>query len=217
MLRVGLTGGIGSGKSEVARRLADRGAVVIDADRAAREVVAAGSPGWHRIVAAFGNDIVGPDGELDRPRLGAVVFADPRRRQTLNEIVHPLVHQRMWALDAVAAAAGNVDTVIVHDVPLLVENGLADRYQVVLVVDAPGQVRVERLVRDRGMSPEQARERMAAQAERQQRLAAADLVVDNAGSLAELDRGVDEAWAWLHRRSVAAGPRDGNGNGDADR
>lgn len=207
VLRVGLTGGIGSGKSAVACRLADRGAVVIDADRAAREVVAAGSPGWHGVVAAFGSDVIGPDGELDRPRLGAVVFADPRRREILDRIVHPLVHERMWALDREAAAAGGADTVVVHDVPLLVENGLADRYQVVLVVDAPAEVRVERLVRDRGMSPRQARARMAAQAGRQRRLAAADLVVDNAGSLAELDRRVDEAWAWLRHRAVATGPR----------
>ena len=197
MLRVGLTGGIGAGKSEVSRRLAAQGAVVIDADAVAREVVAPGTPGLAQVVAAFGPDVLRPDGSLDRARLGSIVFADPALRERLNAIVHPLVGERMRALEAAAGP----DSIVVHDVPLIAENGLADSYDVVVVVDAPARAQLDRLMRQRGLSREQATARMAAQASREQRLAIAGLVVDNSGSLAELDRQVGELWSELRRRA----------------
>jgi dephospho-CoA kinase len=197
VLRVGLTGGIGAGKSEVSRRLAAHGAVVIDADAIAREVVAPGTPGLARVVAAFGPEVLQAGGSLDRARLGSIVFADPALRERLNAIVHPLVGERMRALEAAAGP----DAIVVHDVPLIAENGLAASYDVVVVVDAPPRVQLDRLVRQRGLSREQATARMAAQASREQRLAIAGLVVDNSGSLAELDRQVGELWSELRRRA----------------
>jgi dephospho-CoA kinase len=199
MLRVGLTGGIGSGKSEVTRRLVKYGAVLIDADAIAREVVAPGTAGLAAVTAAFGDQVLAPGGALDRDRLGAIVFADPGELARLNSIVHPLVGVRMAELESAAAARG--ESVVVHDVPLIAENALASRYDLVVVVDAPEQVRLERLERRRGMSAEAARARMAAQASREQRLAVADLVVDNSGSLAELDRQVRDLWTELKRRA----------------
>lgn len=196
MLRVGLTGGIGAGKSEVSRRLAAQGAVVIDADLIAREVVAPGTDGLAEVIAAFGPEVVRPDGELDRVALGDIVFADEEKLATLNSIVHPLVAARMREVED-AAGAGSV---IVHDVPLIAENGLASRYDLVVVVDVPPRIQLDRLVRLRGMSREQAQARMAAQASRDERLAIATIVVDNSGSLAELDRQVGELWAELRRR-----------------
>ena len=204
MLRAGLTGGIGSGKSEVSRRLAGHGAVVIDADVAARAVVAPGTPGLARVVEAFGADVVGPDGALDRDRLGAIVFRDPASRTTLNAIVHPLVGQWMRAAERAAVDAAGGDMIIVHDVPLLAENRRAGDFDLVIVVDVPSELQLERLVGQRGMSPDQARARMAAQASRPQRLAVADLVIDNSGSLADLDQRVAEVWADLQRRVAAA-------------
>jgi dephospho-CoA kinase len=204
MLRAGLTGGIGSGKSEVSRRLAALGAVVVDADVAARAVVAPGTPGLARVVEAFGADIVGPDGALDRDRLGAIVFGDPASRTTLNAIVHPLVGQWMRAAERAAVDAAGGDLIIVHDVPLLAENRRAGDFDLVIVVDVPPELQLERLVGQRGMSPDQARARMAAQASRPQRLAVADLVIDNSGSLADLDHRVAEVWADLQRRVAAA-------------
>ena len=204
MLRAGLTGGIGSGKSEVSRRLAAHGAVVIDADVAARAVVAPGTPGLARVVEAFGADIVGPDGALDRDRLGAIVFRDPASRTTLNAIVHPLVGQWMRAAERAAVDAAGGDLIIVHDVPLLAENRRAGDFDLVIVVDVPPELQLERLVGQRGMSPDQARARMAAQASRPQRLAVADLVIDNSGSLADLDHRVAEVWDDLQRRVAAA-------------
>jgi dephospho-CoA kinase len=204
MLRAGLTGGIGSGKSEVSRRLAARGAVVIDADVAARAVVAPGTPGLARVVEAFGADVVGPDGALDRDRLGAIVFRDPASRTTLNAIVHPLVGQWMRAAERAAVDAAGGDLIIVHDVPLLAENRRAGDFDLVIVVDVPPELQLERLVGQRGMSPDQARARMAAQASRPQRLAVADLVIDNSGSLADLDHRVAEVWADLQRRVATA-------------
>jgi dephospho-CoA kinase len=204
MLRAGLTGGIGSGKSEVSRRLAALGAVVIDADVAARAVVAPGTPGLARVVEAFGADIVGPDGALDRDRLGAIVFRDPASRTTLNAIVHPLVGQWMRAAERAAVDAAGGDLIIVHDVPLLAENRRAGDFDLVIVVDVPPELQLERLVGQRGMSPDQARARIAAQASRPQRLAVADLVIDNSGSLADLDHRVAEVWADLQRRVAAA-------------
>jgi dephospho-CoA kinase len=204
MLRAGLTGGIGSGKSEVSRRLAAHGAVVIDADVAARAVVAPGTPGLARVVEAFGADVVGPDGALDRDRLGAIVFRDPASRTTLNAIVHPLVGQWMRAAERAAVDAAGGDLIIVHDVPLLAENRRAGDFDLVIVVDVPPELQLERLVSQRGMSPDQARARMAAQASRPQRLAVADLVIDNSGSLADLDHPVAEVWADLQRRVATA-------------
>lgn len=197
MLRVGLTGGIGSGKSEVAQRLAAHGAVVIDADAVAREVVEPGTPGLRAITGAFGDGVLRPDGSLDRARLGEIVFADPAARQRLNAIVHPLVGERMRQLERAAAGAD----VVVHDIPLLAENGLAAGFDVVVVVDAPPQHQLERLAR-RGMTQAQARARMAAQASREERLAIATLVVDNSGSLASLDRQAADLWAELRRRAA---------------
>lgn len=196
MLTVGLTGGIGSGKSEVARLLASYGAVVIDADALAREVVAPGTPGLARVVEEFGADVLTAGGALDRERMGRLVFADPDARQRLEAIVHPLVAERAAALMAAAPA----DAVVVYDVPLLVENDLASRYDVVVVVDAPDDVRVERLVRLRGMSEADARARLASQASREARLAVADVVVDNASSLPALQRRVREVWDALLAR-----------------
>ncbi|MGV9391501.1 dephospho-CoA kinase [Streptomyces olivaceus] len=200
MLRVGLTGGIGAGKSEVSRLLVDCGAVLIDADRIAREVVEPGTPGLAAVVEAFGADVLTEDGRLDRPKLGSIVFADRERLAALNSIVHPLVGERSRALEEAAEAAAE-DAVVVHDVPLLTENGLAPRYDVVVVVDADPATQLDRLVRLRGMSEQDARARMAAQATREQRREIADLVVDNDVPLEELRRRVREVWAELARRA----------------
>ncbi|MFE0183989.1 dephospho-CoA kinase [Streptomyces olivaceus] len=200
MLRVGLTGGIGAGKSEVSRLLVDCGAVLIDADRIAREVVEPGTPGLAAVVEAFGADVLTGDGRLDRPKLGSIVFADRERLAALNSIVHPLVGERSRALEEAAEAAAE-DAVVVHDVPLLTENGLAPLYDVVVVVDADPATQLDRLVRLRGMSEQDARARMAAQATREQRREIADLVVDNDVPLEELRRRVREVWAELARRA----------------
>lgn len=197
MLRVGLTGGIGSGKSEVSRRLAARGAPIIDADLAARDVVQPGTPGLGEIAAVFGPRVLRPDGSLDREQLGQLVFADPGLRAKLNAIVHPLVHERMRQLEQQAIAAAGPAAIIVHDVPLLAENGLGRGFDTVLVVDAPDDQRVQRLTATRGMTAAHAQDRMAAQASRQQRLAIADIVIDNSGTLDDLDRRVEEVWAVL--------------------
>ncbi|MGW4389775.1 dephospho-CoA kinase [Streptomyces sp. NPDC004685] len=200
MLKVGLTGGIGAGKSEVSRLLVEHGAVLIDADRIAREVVELGTPGLTAVVEAFGSDVLAPDGSLDRPALGAIVFADADRLAVLNSIVHPLVGARSAELEA--AATG--DSVVVHDVPLLAENGLAPLYDVVVVVDASPETQLDRLVRLRGMSEEDARARMAAQATRDKRLEIADIVIDNDVPLDELHRRVGAVWADLAQRAAAA-------------
>jgi len=200
VLRVGLTGGIGTGKSEVSRRLASYGAVVIDADAVAREVVAPGTPGLAEVASEFGPDVMRSDGSLDRARLAALVFADEALRRKLNAIVHPRVRERMAELER---QAGDVP-VVVHDVPLLAENQLAGGYDLVVVVDVPARIQLERLARERGMPREQAEARMHAQATREDRLAVADIVVDNSGSLAELDREVGDLWAELRKRARAA-------------
>jgi len=198
-LRVGLTGGIGGGKSEVSRRLASYGAVVIDADAVAREVVAPGTPGLAEVVREFGPEVLRADGSLDRDRLGELVFADESLRLKLNAIIHPRVGERMAELERQAGGA----QVIVHDVPLLAENHLAGGFDEVVVVDVPPRVQVERLARERGMPRAQAEARMRAQASREERLAIATIVLDNSGSLAELDREVGELWAELRRRALA--------------
>ncbi|MGW3179155.1 dephospho-CoA kinase [Kitasatospora sp. NPDC001119] len=199
MLKIGLTGGIGAGKSEVSRLFAAHGAVIVDSDVIAREVVAPGTDGLAAVVAEFGSGVLREDGSLDRPALGAVVFADPERLKALNAIVHPLVRTRSAELEAAAAP----DAVVVHDVPLLAENGLAPLFDLVVVVDAADDVRLDRLVRLRGMAEEEARARMAAQASRDGRLEIADLVIDNGGGLAELEARVAEVWAELVRRAAA--------------
>ncbi|PWV54636.1 MULTISPECIES: dephospho-CoA kinase [Nocardiopsis] len=199
MLKVGLTGGIGSGKSAVSSALSSYGAVVIDADAIAREVVAPGTPGLAEVVAEFGEGVLGPDGGLDRPALGEIVFADEARLARLNAIVHPRVAERSGELMAQAEASGA--SVVVYDVPLLVENGLEPLYDVVVVVDTPDELRVERVSRDRGLPPEQVRARIAAQADRPTRLAAADLVVDNSGTREDLADRVAELWGELLARA----------------
>ncbi|MEU1124799.1 dephospho-CoA kinase [Streptomyces sp. NPDC005899] len=199
MLKVGLTGGIGAGKSEVSRLLAGYGAVVIDADRIAREVVEPGTPGLVAVVETFGPGVLATDGTLDRPALGAIVFSDPERLAALNAIVHPLVGARSAEREREAGPGA----VVVHDVPLLTENGLAPRYDLVVVVDASPATQLDRLVRLRGMTEADARARMAAQATREERLAAADLVVDNDGPLEDLEPQVRKIWAELTERAAA--------------
>ncbi|HEY4019745.1 MAG TPA: dephospho-CoA kinase [Pseudonocardiaceae bacterium] len=191
MLRVGLTGGIGSGKSTVSGRLAEHGATIIDADRIAREVVEPGSVGLAKVIDAFGTGVLGPDGALDRAALATVVFADDAARQKLNGIVHPLIGTRT----AEQTSAAPKDAVLVHDVPLLVENGLAPMYHLVVVVDAPVSERIARLVHGRGMTEEQVRARIAAQADETARRAVADVWLDNGGSPDQVLAAVDALWS----------------------
>jgi dephospho-CoA kinase len=196
VLRIGLTGGIGSGKSTVAARLADLGATVIDADALAREVLEPGTSGLARVVERFGDGVLTPEGTLDRPGLGAIVFNDPDALADLNAIVHPLVRQRTAEL---LAQAGE-DDVVVNDVPLLVETGLQDGFDAVIVVEAPIAVRLSRLV-DRGLTEDDARSRIAAQASDEERRAVATVVIDNSGPVAELRTQVDAAWQRLTGRT----------------
>ncbi|MGA8114272.1 MAG: dephospho-CoA kinase [Actinocatenispora sp.] len=189
MLRVGLTGGIGAGKSAVAARLVACGAVLVDADRLAREVVEPGTDGLTAVVAEFGSDVVGAAGDLDRARLAEIVFADPGARGRLEAIVHPLVRRRTAEL----VAAAPLDAVVVNDVPLLVEAGLAATYHLVVVVEADPGTRRARLV-ERGMAPEAAAARIAAQATDERRRAAADALIDNSGSRDDLHASVDALW-----------------------
>lgn len=193
MVKVGLTGGIGAGKSEVSRLLASYGAVIVDSDKIAREVVEPGTPGLAAVVAEFGEDVLTSDGTLDRPKLGALVFGDTERLAALNAVMHPLIGDRSAELER---AAGE-DGVVVHDVPLLAENGLAPLYDTVVVVDASTRTRLDRLVRLRGMDEGEARARMAAQATREERLAVADVVIDNDGPLEELEPQVRKVWEGL--------------------
>ncbi|MCR8576101.1 dephospho-CoA kinase [Streptomyces sp. Isolate_219] len=193
MVKVGLTGGIGAGKSAVSRLLASYGAVIVDADKIAREVVEPGTPGLAAVVEEFGDGVLAPDGTLDRPKLGGIVFSDPEKLKALNAIVHPLVGARSAELEASAGP----DAVVVHDVPLLTENGLAPLYDLVVVVDAAPQTQLDRLVRLRGMAEDEAKSRMAAQATREQRLAVADLVIDNDGPLEALEPQVRTVWERL--------------------
>ena len=192
-MRVGLTGGVGSGKSTVAGLLAELGAVVIDADQLAREVVARGTPGLAAVVAEFGEELLTPEGDLDRPAMGALVFGDDERRRALEAIVHPLVFERYAELEG----ATGPDDVVVHDIPLLVESGRAEEFEAVLVVDVPDEVRIERMVRDRGWTREDAESRIAAQAGREERLAVATHVIDNAGTREQLRERVGAVWREL--------------------
>lgn len=193
MLKIGLTGGIASGKSVVATRFAELGAVVIDADALAREVVAPGTPGLADVVSVFGDDVLSADGGLDRAKLGSLVFNDPAQREQLNAIIHPLVRERAAQLLKEAAEAGP-DSIVVQDIPLLVETGQTGSFDVVVVVDAPDEVRVQRMTENRHMSGEEARARMAAQASRAERLGAADVILDNSGSVEALIQQVDSLW-----------------------
>jgi dephospho-CoA kinase len=216
MLRVGLTGGIGSGKSTVAGRLAEHGAVVIDADQVAREVVEPGTPGLAAVVAEFGAGVLAADGTLNRAAVAERVFADPAARGKLNAIVHPLVGARTQELTERALAEAE-DAIVVHDVPLLVENGLAAQYHLAVVVDAPVEQRVSRLVHSRGMPEADARARIAAQATEAQRRAVADLWLDNSGGPDQILAVADALWAdrlapfeanvRLRRYSPRGGPR----------
>ena len=192
MRTVGLTGGIGSGKSAVSALLAARGAVVLDANRMAREVVDRGTPGLAAVVEAFGPDVLLPDGSLDRPALGRRVFGDPEQLARLNAIVHPLVGERYAREHAEAEASGA--RVAVHDVALLVESGLAERYDAVVVVAASPQTQLDRLVRLRGMDEQDARARIAAQAPLADKLAVATHVIRNDGPLEQLAPQVDRLW-----------------------
>jgi dephospho-CoA kinase len=199
VLKVGLTGGIGSGKSTVARELARLGAVVVDADEIARAVVAPGTPGLAAVVAEFGRGVLRPDRSLDRPALARLVFADDAARRRLEAITHPLVAEE----SSLRVAAADPDAVVVLDVPLIVENDLAGRYDLVVVVGAPEDVRVDRLVGQRGMSREDALARIRAQADDAARRAVADVWLDNSGTEAELLEAVRRLWADRLRPSAA--------------
>jgi dephospho-CoA kinase len=192
-MRVGLTGGVAAGKSTVSAMLSELGAAVVDADQLAREVVAPGTDGLAEVVDAFGTEVLAEDGGLDRAALGAIVFADPGRRRVLEQVIHPRVRARAAEIEA-AAPPG---TLVVHDIPLLVETGQADTFDAVIVVDVPVETQVERMMTERGMGREEAESRVAAQASREQRLAAATYVIENTGSLQELRARVTEVYAEL--------------------
>ncbi|QNN53020.1 dephospho-CoA kinase [Nocardioides mesophilus] len=196
-MRVGLTGGVASGKSTAAAILRELGAVVVDADVLAREVVAPGTDGLRRVVAEFGSGVLTADGELDRPAVGALVFADPDARRRLEAIIHPLVRARAAEIEAQAPAGA----VVVHDIPLLTETGQAGGFDAVLVVDVPEETQVRRMVADRGMSPEDAGARIAAQATRAQRREVATYVLDNTGTREDLRDRVTEVFGELVRRA----------------
>ena len=197
-MRVGLTGGIASGKSTVSSFLRELGAVVIDADQLAREVVAPGTDGLRQVVEAFGPEVLTADGQMDRPKVGSIVFADPQKRQLLEGIIWPLVGARTVEL----VDAAGPDALVVHDIPLLVETGQASLYDAVIVVDVPTEVQVERMVRDRGMTEEDALARIGAQATREQRLAVATYVIENTGTLEDLRQRVTEVFKQLRNLAV---------------
>lgn len=192
-MRVGLTGGIASGKSTVASILRELGAVIIDADQIAREVVAKGTPGLAAVVEAFGPELLTPEGDLDRPRMGQLVFGDEEQRRKLEAIVHPLVFERYAELETSAPKDG----LVVHDIPLLVETGRPGEFDAVIVVDVPEETQVERMVRDRGMAEDDARARIAAQATREQRRAVATHLIENTGNVEDLRQRVTEVFEAL--------------------
>ncbi len=198
MQLIAVTGGIASGKSAVASRLAEHGAVVVDADRIAREVVEPGTPALRRIAAEFGPEYLTPEGVLDRARLGALIFADPEKRRLLNAITHPAVLARSHELFA-AAAAADPDAVVVYDVPLLVDTERVGEFDLVVAVIADADERVRRMVELRGMTPEDAASRIAAQAGDDERVAIADVVIDANGSLDDTRAQADALWERLHR------------------
>jgi dephospho-CoA kinase len=192
-MRVGLTGGIASGKSTVSAILAELGAVIIDGDKLAREVVEPGTPGLARVVEAFGPEILLPDGGMDRAKVGQIVFNDEAKRKLLEGIVHPLVFERYAELEASAPQDG----LVIHDIPLLAESGRADTFDAVIVVETPVEVQIERMLRDRGWSRADAESRIAAQATPEQRRAIATYLIENTGTLDELRARVEAVYAEL--------------------
>jgi dephospho-CoA kinase len=192
-VRVGLTGGIASGKSTVATMLVDLGAILIDGDALAREVVARGTPGLAQVVAEFGDELLTPDGDLDRPALGRIVFSDEAARRRLEAITHPLIFERYAELEAAAPPGA----LVVHDIPLLAESGRAETFDAVIVVDVPAELQLERMMLDRGWTREEAESRIAAQASREDRLAIATYVIENTGSLDDLRAQVEAVYAEL--------------------
>jgi dephospho-CoA kinase len=192
-MRVGLTGGVASGKSTVTAILRELGAVVIDADQLARDVVEPGTPGLAAVVREFGDSILTDEGALDRPALGAIVFTNPDARRRLESILHPLIRARAAEIEDAAEPGA----LVVHDIPLLVETGQANQFDAVLVVDVPVETQVERLLRERGWSREDAEARVAAQADREERRAAASYVIDNTGTREDLRDRVTEVFAEL--------------------
>lgn len=199
MLLVGLTGGIGSGKSTAARMLQERGAVVFDADVLAREAVAPGTDGHRAVVERFGADVLAPGGELDREALASVVFADPAARRDLEAIVHPEV-RRLFAEGS--EAYHDSDRVVVLSAPLLVETGMHSAFDVLVVVAVPVEVQVERLMRDRGMSEDAIRARIGAQAPLEDKAAVADILLDNEGTIEDLEHQVGRIWHDLAARAA---------------
>jgi dephospho-CoA kinase len=197
-MRVGLTGGIASGKSTVSEILAELGAVIIDGDKLAREVVEPGTPGLAQVVEAFGPEILLPDGGMDRVKVGQIVFNDEAKRKVLEGIVHPLVFERYAALEASAPTDG----VVIHDIPLLAESGRADTFDAVIVVETPAEVQIERMLRDRGWSVADAESRIAAQATPEQRRVIATYLIENTGTREELRARVEAVYAELARHSV---------------
>ena len=202
MQRIGLTGGIASGKSVVAGRLAEHGAAVIDHDLLAREAVRPGSAGLDAVVEAFGEGVLTADGELDRAALGRLVFADAAARERLDGLVHPVIRRLAAEREAAIVAAGT-GAVVVHDIPLLVETGQAEAFHLLVVVDAPAPLRVQRLVQTRGLTPPEAERRVAAQAPDADRLAVADRVLDGTGSVEALREQVDALWARIEEERLA--------------
>jgi dephospho-CoA kinase len=194
MYIVGLTGGIASGKSTVAQRLVEHGAVHVDADALSREAVEPGSAGLSSVVAEFGRSVLAPDGSLDRAALGTIVFADPDARGRLEGIIHPIVHSRTAEIIAEAQAA-DPSAVVVYDVPLLVEAKRELAFDLIVVCQAPVETRIERLREYRGMPRAEAERRIGAQASDEERLAVADVVIDSAGTLAETLTQVDALWS----------------------
>jgi dephospho-CoA kinase len=194
MMRVGLTGGIGAGKSTVSRMLAEKGAVVVDGDQISRELVVPGEPALAEIVERFGPGVLLPDGQLDRSGLAAIVFPDPEALDALDAIMHPRIARR--AEEMLVAAAGAGTRIVIYDMPLLVENGSADQFDVVVVVHAPIEVRLARLA-VRGINVADARERMSRQASDEERAAVAHILIDNGGDEDQLIAQVDRAWHLL--------------------
>jgi len=209
MHRVGLTGNIAAGKSTVARLWASLGAPLIDADALAREAVSPGSPGLARIRREWGDGILTPAGELDRAALREIVFQDPDARQRLERIVHPRVAELRD--EAYARLESEGAPVVVADIPLLFEVGMEDEFDTVVLVDAPEEVRIRRLVEHRGIEAEEARRLVDAQLPAERKRARADRVIENRGAVAELEESAREAWCWIERRAGIAG---GNGTGE---
>jgi len=193
VILVGLTGGIGAGKSTVSALLAERGAVIIDADAITHELQRPGTPVFAAIVERFGPSVVADSGELDRPALAEIVFNDPDELAALNAIVHPAVGAEMVTR---LAAEADTDHIVVLDVPLLVESGRSDMAGTI-VVDVPPEIAIDRLVNQRGVSEADAKARMSRQASREDRLAKADRVIDNRGTLVDLEAQIDDVWAWI--------------------